>query len=189
MIFFITATDTGVGKTYFSYLLAKKFSSEGKKTKYIKVIQTGYPEDDDSSFVANSGIETKTLYFGKEPLAPYFIFENFPLEDAIRKIKSEEVDFTIVEGSGGLLVPLDKKHFMVDIIRKMNLKTIIVVPNKLGCINQTLLNLYYCEREGINLSGFALNDFFLGEYDNFKALKDLTGKKIKYRFKNSIIDS
>jgi len=189
MILFITATDTGVGKTYFSYLLAKKFSNEGKKTKYIKVVQTGYPEDDDSSFVANSGVETKTLYFGKEPLAPYFIFENFPLEDAIRKIKEEEVDLTIVEGSGGLLVPLDKKYFMVDIVKKMGLKTIIVVPNKLGCINQTLLNLYYCEREGIDLYGFALNDFFLEKYDNFEALNNLTGKKIKYRFKNSIIDS
>jgi len=119
MIFFVTATDTGVGKTYFSYLLAKKFSNEGKKTKYIKVVQTGYPEDDDSSFVANSRVETKTLYFGKEPLAPYFIFENFPLEDAIRKIKSEEeVDFTIVEGSGGLLVPLDKSILWLILLKR-----------------------------------------------------------------------
>jgi len=78
---------------------------------------------------------------------------------------------------------------MVDIVKKMGLKTIIVVPNKLGCINQTLLNLYYCEREGIDLYGFALNDFFLEKYDNFEALNNLTGKKIKYRFKNSIIDS
>lgn len=185
MIFFISATDTGVGKTYFSYLLAKKFSNEGKKTKYIKVVQTGYPEDDDSSFVAKSKVETKTLYFGKEPLAPYFIFKNFPIDETINKIKSEEIDFTVVEGSGGLLVPLDKKNFMVDIPKRMKLKTIIVVPNKLGCINQTLLNLYYLEKEGIDLYGFSLNDFFLEKYDNFKALQDLTGR-VKYRFKNSI---
>jgi dethiobiotin synthetase len=186
MIFFISATDTGVGKTYFSYLLAKKFYSEGKKTKYIKMVQTGYPEDDDSSFVAKSEIETKTLYYGKEPLAPYFIFENFPLDEAINKIKSEEVDCTIVEGSGGILVPLDKKHFMIDIQKKIRSKAIIVVPNKLGCINQTLLNLYYFEKEGLDLLGFALNDFFLEKYDNFTAIQELTRSKIIYRFKNEI---
>ncbi|AEE15432.1 dethiobiotin synthase [Thermodesulfobium narugense DSM 14796] len=186
MIFFISATDTGVGKTYFSYLLAKKFLSEGKKTKYIKLVQTGYPEDDDSAFVSKSKAEAKTLYFGKEPLAPYFIFKNFPVDEAISRLKSEEVDYTIVEGSGGLLVPLDKNNFIVDIPKRMNLRTIVVVPNKLGCINQTLLNLYYCEKEGINLYGFALNDFFMTTFDNFDVLEKLT-RKIKYRFKDDII--
>ncbi|AWB11116.1 dethiobiotin synthetase [Thermodesulfobium acidiphilum] len=186
MILFISATDTGVGKTYFSYLLAKKFLIEGKRTKYIKLVQTGYPKDNDSAFVSKSKVEAKTLYFGKDPLAPCFIFENFPIEEAISRIKTEEVDYTIVEGSGGLLVPLDKNNFIVDIPKRMSLKTIIVVPNKLGCINQTLLNLYYCDKEGIDLYGFALNDFFKETFDNFDILSKLTGK-IKYRFKNEII--
>ncbi|MGC8501831.1 dethiobiotin synthase [Desulfurella sp.] len=187
MKIFVSGTNTNVGKTHFCALLSKYYKNMKKSVIYIKIIQTGYPDDDDAKSVYEaSKVKTQTLLFGKEPVAPYFLYENFPMDFVIDKINKSKADVVIIEGSGGLLVPLDKSHTFADLVSLLNLETIIVVPNKLGCINDTLLNLYYCKTKGINLKGFALNDYFFDGNDNFVALQDLTNYALRYKFKTEL---
>lgn len=185
MKIFVSGTNTDVGKTNFCALLAN-FYKKINTVSYIKIVQTGYPFDNDSQKIAQSGIEAKTLLFGEPPVAPYFIFDKFPINYVMQEIEKSNSDITIIEGSGGLLVPLDKQLTFADIVKIMGLETIIVVPNKLGCINDTLLNLYYCQKEKIKLKGFALNNFFLHSLDNFDALQNLTNNRIVYKFKKEL---
>jgi dethiobiotin synthetase len=81
---------------------------------------------------------------------------------------------------------LDKSLTFADLVELLNLETIIVVPNKLGCINDTLLNLHYCKTRGLNLRGFALNNFFFDGNDNLSALQDLTNRAFVYKFKTEL---
>lgn len=187
MKIFISGTNTNVGKTNFCALLAQYYKSIEKDVSYIKIIQTGYPNDDDSKIVFEaSGVQSQTLLYGTPPVAPYFLYDEFPMDFVIDKIQKSNTEVTIIEGSGGLLVPLDKTYVFADLVKKLNLKTIIVVSNKLGCINDTLLNLYYCNTKGIKLHGFALNNFFFDGNDNLNALQDLTKNSFIYKFNNGL---
>jgi dethiobiotin synthetase len=184
MKIFVSGSNTNVGKTHFCALLSKYYKSMNKSVIYTKIIQTGYPKDDDAKAVFEaSKVETQTLLFGEPPVAPYFLYEKFPMDFVIDKINKSKADVNIIEGSGGLLVPLDKSLTFADLVNLLNLETIIVVPNKLGCINDTLLNLHYCKTRGLNLRGFALNNFFFDGNNNLSALQDLTNRAFIYKFK------
>jgi len=187
MKIFVSGSNTNVGKTYFCALLSKYYKSMNKSVIYTKIIQTGYPIDDDAKAVFEaSKVKTQTLLFGEPPVAPYFLYETFPMDFVIDKINKSKADVNIIEGSGGLLVPLDKSLTFANLVELLNLETIIVVPNKLGCINDTLLNLHYCKTRGLNLRGFALNNFFFDGNDNLSALQDLTNRAFVYKFKTEL---
>jgi len=187
MKIFVSGTNTDVGKTQFCALLAKYYANISKDVMYTKIIQTGYPQDDDAKTVFDvSNVEVQTLLYGKPPVAPYYLYEKFPIDFVIDKINKSKASVNIIEGSGGLLVPLDKTHTFADIVKRLEAELIIVVPNKLGCINDTLLNLHYCKSVGLNLKGFALNNYFAGDYDNFNALQDLTNGSFRYKFKDEL---
>jgi len=187
MKIFVSGSNTNVGKTYFCALLSKYYKNMNKSVIYTKIIQTGYPTDDDAKTVFEiSKVKTQTLLFGEPPVAPYFLYETFPLSFVIDRINKSNADVNIIEGSGGLLVPLDKSLTFADLAKLLNLETIIVVPNKLGCINDTLLNLHYCRTSGLNLRGFALNNYFLDSNDNLSALQDLTNHAFVYKFKTEL---
>lgn len=152
---FVTATNTDVGKTYACEKLLRYYSKKGLKVGYFKPCETGVidlPLDGNKmlnlvkelnpNFTAT--INDVVPYQFKLPAAPY-VAKNTTKIDIDFLIKKKEVleklcDILIIEGAGGLLVPIEKDLFIIDLIKKFEAKAVLITPSKLGCINDTLLS-------------------------------------------------
>lgn len=189
---YITGTDTGVGKTYFSGLLCKYLKDKGESVCYIKPVQTGYPADDDAKTVMEiSGVaDCRVLHTAEAPVAPYLAFDEFPYAETVSEINSVTgFDWLIVEGAGGIMVPLDSEYMNYDIVKDCSLEVFTVVPNRLGCINHSLLTKHFIESSGLRFAGFAVNNYFMSsKYDRFSIsmLNDLTAHSVRCVFSKEI---
>lgn len=156
-IIFVTATGTNVGKTYASVKLIKALSKRGLRVGAFKPIETGVdgePQDAKKLLKAvqkysNNFLELSpkdiTSYTFKLPAAPYVAKgeEQIDITKIIHDIKklSSQCDVLIIEGAGGLMVPIDEQVFMLDLIKFLNAVPFLVVSSKLGGINECLLSL------------------------------------------------
>lgn len=152
---FISGTDTNIGKTIISAWLCLH-----TKYAYFKPIQTGYLEELDSKVISNLSPDIKIypgIYLYKAPVSPHLaaILENQEID--IAKIKLPNHKNLIIEGAGGLLVPLNKKYFIIDLIFYLNIPVILVASSRLGTINHTLLSLAELKRRNINTLGVIIN--------------------------------
>ncbi len=168
---FVTGVGTGVGKTVLSGLLARMFLAQGRTVRYIKPVQTGHPPDDDAAEVRRlSGLpadKATLLYTAAEPVAPCFAFDPFPFDEVVAAIEAaRDTDVLLVEGAGGLLVPLDRTRTFADLVRATGLEIVLAIPNLLGCINDAALNLYFIDKEGLPLHGLAMNEHFENDAKN-----------------------
>jgi adenosylmethionine-8-amino-7-oxononanoate aminotransferase len=164
---FITGTDTGVGKTVITAGLAAVFREQGIKTGVMKPIQTG-PLIDTKFLKKISGVKDPlsliTPHHLSHPLAPLVAAQLEGKEIKIEKIKSAYqkissfYQLTLVEGIGGLLVPIKKNYLVVDLIKELNLPLLIVARASLGTINHTLLTIRQAEIAGIEIIGIILNN-------------------------------
>jgi dethiobiotin synthetase len=163
---FITATDTGVGKTYVSSKIAEALIKSGINAGVFKPVSTGDRNDAKSLIKAakiDETLETVTPIFFDNPMSPYGAsrLENKQID--FKKIFSSlkyllnKYEFTVVEGIGGLLVPLKKNFFVSDLIKKMNLPVIIVARYGLGTINHTLLAVEKLKRDEQKVLGIVLS--------------------------------
>ncbi|MDQ3635713.1 MAG: dethiobiotin synthase [Acidobacteriota bacterium] len=163
---FVTGTDTGIGKTIVSAALMNSFR-EKENVCYWKPIQTGTEEDYDTETVrklANcSGKEIHDKGFRLEkPLSPHLSARLANVEITIQKTLSfvenqSENKFWIVEGAGGVLVPLNENELMIDLIRALNLPVVIVSRSGLGTINHTLLTIEVLRNKGLEILGVIMN--------------------------------
>jgi dethiobiotin synthase len=152
--YFVTGTDTGIGKTVVSTILAM-----GLKARYWKPIQTGEIEGRDSNFVGRwigeSQIQPESYVF-PDPLSPHLAAEQQGCEIDPQKCL---MDFRslrgplIIEGAGGVLVPLHSSFLLADLIRLFAVPTIIVTSTRLGTINHTLLTLEALRSRKIAIAG------------------------------------
>jgi dethiobiotin synthetase len=184
--FFITGTDTGVGKTVIAGALLLIIRSLGISVCGMKPIETGCMKSKSVVLKAES-IESKTHLipadgmFLKEiadmddsidvitpirfekPIAPFPASEIEGIPVDIEKIKKafedllRKYDMAVVEGIGGLLVPLKRDYFVLDLAKDFGLPIIIVSRPGLGTINHTLLTVNYAMKEGLNVAGIILN--------------------------------
>ncbi len=184
--FFITGTDTGVGKTIIAGALILAIRSLGLRVCGMKPIETGCLK---SKFKAQSSklkVKEKVLIpsdgiFLKEiadmddsidvitpirlenPLAPFPASEIEGIPVDIEKIKNvyaelaKKYDAVVIEGIGGLLVPINYNYFVLDLAKDFGLPIIIVSRSGLGTINHTLLTVNYAMKEGLNVAGIILN--------------------------------
>ncbi len=154
---FVTATNTNVGKTYTTIKLIDSFSKQGILVGVCKPIETGVvTEPLDAKLLLqtvqkhNTNFSTLkpkdiTAYTFELPASPFCADINKTID--IQKIKDkitqlqELCDLLIVEGAGGLMVPLTKNYKMIDLAKELNCKTLLVTPSKLGCINDTELSI------------------------------------------------
>jgi len=156
--FFITATDTDVGKTVVSLLLMKFLFQKKFNPFYIKPVQTGCinPNDEysDANFVYKNlkqfnikNPSDSVIYCFNEPKAPYFAALNKNQTIDINKLKKvieakeKLYDCLVIEGAGGLLVPITKNFLIIDLINTINAEPILVSRAGLGTINHTLLSI------------------------------------------------
>ncbi|MDD5052843.1 MAG: dethiobiotin synthase [Sulfuricurvum sp.] len=154
---FVTATNTNIGKTYTSKLLIESFSRMGLRVGVYKPIETGVldvPSDGNELFIkaciynplfqslSVSDIVTLQLPF---PAAPFVANNGKDIDltlfdKALAKIEALS-DIVIIEGAGGLMVPVDDHTMMIDIPRHFKASTLLVTHCNLGCINDTLLSI------------------------------------------------
>ena len=162
---FVTGTDTGVGKTVLSALLLYHLRSGGRNALAMKPMCTGNRRD----ALTLHHIQNKELMIdivnpfhyrlGLAPLAASMI-ESQPikLEDVVESVLriQEKCDVLIVEGIGGLLVPIAERVVVLDVIRKLACKVLVVARNQLGTINHTLLTVRALHSVGIQQAGIIL---------------------------------
>ncbi|MBI5410054.1 MAG: dethiobiotin synthase [Nitrospirae bacterium] len=171
---FITGTDTGVGKTFVAVGLLKALKEQGYNVCPMKPLETGcrfqkgklIPEDTLKLIKAAGVDEPLDLinpYRFRKPFAPAIAAELEGVTISKRKIfsafkqLSKKYDVTIVEGAGGIMVPLYKKYLFIDLIKDLNLPVVIVSRPGLGTINHTLLTIEAARSRGIDIIGVVIN--------------------------------
>jgi dethiobiotin synthetase len=172
--FFITGTDTGVGKTLVSSALVYAYGQQGYKAVGMKPVAAGCMEQngrlvsEDVAMLMQAGnveapFELHNPYAFAPPIAPHIAAH--AARESIRPRVIQEAyqalvdlaDVVIVEGVGGFRVPLDEKFDTADLAQMLNLPVILVVGMRLGCINHTLLTLEAIQARGLELAGWVAN--------------------------------
>jgi dethiobiotin synthetase len=157
--FFITGTDTNVGKTVLSALLCAALPA-----RYWKPIQTGASEGTDRQQVISwAGISREqTLpeaYIFDDPVSPHLAAERTGEEIRLETIVIPSDDLSmplIVEGAGGVLAPVNSHQFMADLMLHLRLPVVLAARSTLGTINHTLMSLRVLQTSGIEVRGVVL---------------------------------
>ncbi|WP_295163154.1 dethiobiotin synthase [uncultured Brachyspira sp.] len=195
---FITATGTNAGKTYVSALIAKNMKDEGFDIGYYKATLSGSIDikDSDAWYVKRKAnlkddYNEMVSYTYKHAYSPHLsaqIEGNPPnmkiIKNAYKDI-SKNHKYMIVEGSGGIICPIrydnNKKIFLEDIIKELNISSLIVADAGLGAINSTILTIEYMRKKKLKIRGVILNRFKIGDVmheDNKKMIEEITGVNI-----------
>jgi dethiobiotin synthase len=161
---FITGTDTGVGKTTVAAALMHRYR-ELQVLKYWKPIQTGIEIDDDTRTVGDLGCRDEELHRDgfrlPRPLAPYLSAElsgtHVTIADLMKRMETEPGSVRwVVEGAGGVLVPINESESMVDLIAALAMPALIVARSSLGTINHTLLTIEAVRRRILEIAGVVM---------------------------------
>jgi len=195
---FVTGTDTGVGKSIVTGLLAKYLREKGHKVITQKWVQTG------SRFSADINLHLKIMgisksaikehldcvcpYIFKLPASPHLAAKAEKKKIEIARIKqsfkslSAKFDFVIVEGIGGALVPVNEKRLVIDIARELGLPVLVVAQNKIGAINHILMTIEVLKQRKMNILGIVFNNC-LGQnklilQNNPEIVRKITRQKI-----------
>lgn len=164
---FVTGTDTAVGKTVVTAAIARSLDDAGLRVAVYKPLQTGTIDgDDDARDVHHlAGCDTFTGVALPDPLAPSVAAELVGAEidvDAIvgrfRELRAE-YDAVIVEGAGGLLVPIDDDTTMADLARALELPIVVVARPALGTLNHTALTVEAARTRGLHVEGIVISGF------------------------------
>ena len=152
---FVTGTDTGVGKSYVAALLVA-----GLEAAYWKPVQSG--ADADADWVRRvAGLPAERVlpetYRLRAPLSPHEAARREGVQIEMSRFVLPKRKRLIVEGAGGVMVPLDDRHLMVDLMVDLGLPVLVVARSELGTINHTLLTLDQLRRRGCPLWGVVVN--------------------------------
>ncbi len=184
--FFITGTDTGVGKTVIAAALVKAIGLLGYSVCGMKPIETGCAKSEfrvqssefgvkdrvliptDGMFLreiagTDDSIDLVTPITFENPLAPMVasdiegtIVDIDKIQKAYKEL-SKKYDVVIIEGIGGLLVPIKKDYFVLDLAKDFGLPLIVVSRPGIGTLNHTMLTVSYAIKEGLNVAGIIIN--------------------------------
>ena len=157
MSFFLTGTDTEVGKTVVCAWLMVHYQYH-----YWKPIQSGMDSPDTQTVQKITGFDSSYFfppaYELQQPLSPHESAKRDDIEIELTDVtlprKEEKI---IVEGAGGILVPINEKYFIVDLIKKLKLPILLVARSGLGTINHTLLTVNELKKRNLPLLGIILN--------------------------------
>jgi dethiobiotin synthetase len=196
---FITGTDTGVGKTIVAGAIAAYLGSNGKDVGVMKPVETGCKKNGgelvpvDAKFLRRASNATDFLgaicpYRFTEPLAPAVAAKitgkkiDTRLIVKVYKALARQHNAVIVEGAGGLMVPLYEKYLNLDLAAELGLPLIIVARPGLGTINHTLLTVEAARSRGLDIFGIILNHTAkkadgVAEKTNVGVIRELSGVK------------
>lgn len=171
---FVTGTDTGVGKTIVTAVVARLLRMRGIRVGVMKPVTSGCREvdgelvSDDALLTCQAaGISCSrdvTPYLLREPLAPAeaakidgTVIEFARIRESFDRLTAA-YDFVIVEGAGGLMVPLVGGFLMADLARELDLPLLVVARPNLGTVNHTVLTCFAAQQMGIPVSGVIINN-------------------------------
>jgi dethiobiotin synthetase len=186
--YFITGIGTGIGKTVVSAVLTEKLQAD-----YWKPIQSGDLEISDSLFVRNLISNPKTIihpekYRLSQPLSPHLSARldgiQIDLTEIVPPVAERDL---VIEGAGGLMVPLNEDELILHLIQKLEARVIVVSQNYLGSINHTLLTLQVLKWHNIEVIGIVFNGAANDESERY--IEAYTGVKVIGRIPSmNIID-
>lgn len=167
---FVTGIGTDVGKTVASAILCEALQAD-----YWKPIQAGLDNGTDSQFIQSLISNSKTKihtesYKLKLASSPHIAARKEEIKIDLNKIYDDfknlssantQLSTLIIEGAGGLMVPLNDKEFVIDLIKKLNAKLILVSKNYLGSINHSLLTASVCKQNNIDVLGWMFNEDYM----------------------------
>jgi dethiobiotin synthetase len=175
---FVTGIGTGIGKTIVSAVLVEKLQAD-----YWKPVQSGDLDDSDTAKVKSLVTNTTSVFHPEayrlsQPFSPHKSAAIDGIRIDLQKIVLPATNNKlIIEGAGGLMVPLDGRLLMIDLIRQLDAEVILVSQNYLGSINHTLLSIYVLKKEQIPVKGIIFNGLkdiyskeFILEYSGLKLL-------------------
>ncbi len=182
---YITGTDTDVGKTTISGAILY-WASKLMKSGYLKLIQTGTTHDDDTIYLRKkikNALFFEPVYRFPEPLSPHLAATNFGTEISESRLFdcffecSDKCDLLIIEGAGGVMVPITYSFLQIEWIKKVGIPVIIVSEDKLGAINHSLLTVESLNRRNIPILGIVLNKH-TRDFGNFETISKFTQKRV-----------
>jgi dethiobiotin synthetase len=163
---FITGIGTGVGKTVASAII-----TEALQANYWKPIQAGIEDGTDANTVQQLISNSSTIIFDELykfalPASPHIAAREENIQVEIQKIVDAYASLPshkqlVIEGAGGIMVPINSNQFIVDIIKALQPKVILVSRNYLGSINHSLLTAQLCKQHEIPVVGWLFNDNYL----------------------------
>jgi dethiobiotin synthetase len=164
---FITGIGTEIGKTVIAAILVEALQAD-----YWKPVQAGFALGTDSQFVKTMLTNTASRVFPETykltmPASPHLAAKtegktiNLDRIAEHYSIISQASELMIVEGAGGVMVPLNEQEFMIDLIKKLNARVVIVSRNYLGSINHSLLTAAVCRAHQLDVLGWVFNDRYL----------------------------
>ena len=178
--YFVTGTDTEVGKTYVCEMLLRAAAHAGKRSLGLKPVAAGaelnsegvYENEDALRLMAASSVKLPYEWVNPvcvpDPLSPHIAAERSGVDITVSSIRSglqqglhTETELTLVEGAGGWRVPINREQTMADLAKSLCLPVILVVGMRLGCINHALLSA-----ESIAADGLVLYGWFANHVDN-----------------------
>lgn len=199
---FITGTGTDVGKTYVTGLILKKLHESGKNAAYYKAAMSGNVRDSAGRLIPGDALQIKTMSGIAQPLesmCPYVYeaavsphlasrMEGNPVELSLVRQTFQRVcrqyDYVTMEGSGGILCPLrfdEEKLLLDDLVKELNLSSLIVADAGLGVINSMVLTAEHMRAKGLAVKGMIFNNYHPGdpmEEDNRFMCEAMTGLKV-----------
>jgi len=157
---FITGTDTGIGKTVISAILVA-----GLKGSYWKPVQSGLEEITDTQWVREkTGLPDNHFhpetYRLRLPISPHASAANEGVRIDLKAFQIPEInesDYLIIEGAGGVMVPLNEHLFMLDLMKRIDIPILLVAGSSLGTINHTLLSLEQLRTRNLEVLGVVMN--------------------------------
>jgi dethiobiotin synthetase len=162
-VIFVTGIGTDIGKTLVSAVI-----TEALRADYWKPVQAGFDEGTDSEWVKAMLSNPKSVvhpeaYKLRLPASPHIAAREEGKRISLEKIGKDLTRIAknnsrlVVEGAGGLMVPLNEKEFVPDLIAGLNAKVILVSQNYLGSINHSLLTAQVCKQKGLDVLGWVFN--------------------------------
>lgn len=173
--YFVTGTDTEVGKTFVSTLLLKRANSLAYKTLAFKPVAAGAEKMDgewrNEDGLALQGAINQSIPYQHinpvclpEAIAPHIAAEingiDLSVDNLLKHfeiLSQHSADFCIVEGAGGWKVPLNESQSFADLAAALNVPVVLVVAMRLGCINHALLSVESLKASGLELAGWVAN--------------------------------
>jgi len=187
--YFITGTDTDVGKTYVTAGLAAAFKKNGINVGIMKPFAAGKQETTSYKSkdvqilakAANVNDDEKLVnpYFFPIPASPYTATQNLGIEvdvgiaiNSFKKLKTIH-DVLLIEGMGGIMTPILVDYFITNLIKDMNLETIVVCSSRIGTVNHTIMTCKMCQNFGIKIRGIIINNLDKQGYPINELKRDL----------------
>ena len=168
---FVTGIGTDVGKTVAAAILCEALEAD-----YWKPVQAGFDKGTDASFLSSLITNRKTIihpetYKLQLSASPHIAARKEEIKIDLDKVYNDYQNIVanvqqssvnlIIEGAGGLMVPLNENEFIIDLIKKLNAKVIIVSKNYLGSINHSLLAAAVCKEKNLSVLGWMFNEDYM----------------------------